>query len=79
MKTAISIPDDVFAAAEAAAQRTGMSRSQLFVTAVKMFLRKNGEKGVTERLNEVYAGVQSRVDPTLMRMQSVATETGEEW
>jgi hypothetical protein len=79
MKTAISIPDDVFAAAEAAAQRTGMSRSQLFVTAVKMFLRKNGEKGVTERLNEVYADVQSRVDPALLRMQSVATETGEEW
>ena len=79
MKTAISIPDDVFAAAEAAARRTGMSRSELFVTAVKMFLKKHGERGITERLNEVYAGVPSRIDPALMRMQFVATATGDEW
>jgi len=54
MKTAISIPDDVFEAAEAAARRTGMSRSHLFVEAVRLFLKLHGAKGVTERLNEVY-------------------------
>jgi hypothetical protein len=33
MKTAISIPDPVFEAAEMFARRTGMSRSQLFTAA----------------------------------------------
>jgi len=47
MKTAISIPDDVFEAAEAAARRTGMSRSQFYVEALKLFLQTHGERGVT--------------------------------
>lgn len=72
MKTAISIPDDVFEAADAAARRTGISRSQLFVEAVKMFLREHGERGVTERLNEVYTESESELDPVLMRMQLTA-------
>jgi metal-responsive CopG/Arc/MetJ family transcriptional regulator len=79
MKTAISLPDDVFDAAEAAARRTGMSRSQLYVTAIKHFLRAQGDRGVTERLNELYAGVESGLDPALLRMQFRATGIKEEW
>jgi metal-responsive CopG/Arc/MetJ family transcriptional regulator len=69
MKTAISIPDDVFEAADAAARRSGMSRSQLFVEAVRMFLRKHGDRGVTEQLNEVYTDAESDLDPALSQMQ----------
>ena len=79
MKAAISIPDDVFEAAEAAARRTGMSRSQLFVVAVKAFLRKHGDKGVTERLDEVYSKSESKVDPVLSAMQISATHTRDAW
>jgi hypothetical protein len=38
MKTAISIPDDVFHLAEAAAKRLEMSRSELYTRAVQAFL-----------------------------------------
>ena len=79
MKTAISIPDDVFEAAEAAARRTGMSRSQLFVVAVKAFLKKHGDRGVTEQLDEVYSKTESRVDPVLSAMQISATRTRDAW
>jgi len=79
MKTAISIPDDVFEAAEAAARRTGMSRSQLFVEAVRLFLKLRGARGVTEQLNEVYANAESAVDPVLLRMQSASVGTEAEW
>jgi len=79
MKTAISVPDDVFEAAEAAARRTGMSRSQFFVEAVKLFLKTHGGRGVTERLNEVYGGTASTVDPVLQRMQLASTSSDEEW
>ena len=77
MKTAISIPDDVFRAAEATARRRGMSRSQLFTEAVRLFLEMRGEQRVTERLNDVYAGRDSKLDPVLSRLQSAALR--EDW
>ena len=79
MKTAISIPDDVFAAAEAVARRSGISRSQLFVDAVRLFLRKHGDRGVTERLDEVYGKTASKVDPALSAMQISATRAWDAW
>ena len=69
MKTAISIPDDPFAVAEAESKRLGVSRSQLYAKAVAAYLEEHGADGVTEKLNEVYSGTQSRLDPLLERMQ----------
>jgi metal-responsive CopG/Arc/MetJ family transcriptional regulator len=54
MKTAISIPDTLFVAAERLAKQLGISRSELFAKAVKGFLAKNGQVGVTEKLNAIY-------------------------
>ena len=79
MKTAISIPDDVFDAAEAAARRTGMSRSQFYVTAVKLLLRRHGDRGITERLDEVYGRSESKVDPVLAAMQLATTRARNAW
>jgi len=69
MKTAVSIPDDVFRAAEATARRNRMSRSRLFTEALRMFLEVHGERGVTERLDQVYERASSNLDPVLARMQ----------
>ena len=41
MKTAISIPDDLFAEAEGLAERLGMSRSEMFARALRAFLRQD--------------------------------------
>ena len=65
MKTAISIPDSVFQAAEDAAERLAMSRSELYTKAVEAFLRAQTAADVTRRLNEVYAAESSIVDPAL--------------
>jgi metal-responsive CopG/Arc/MetJ family transcriptional regulator len=40
MKTAVSIPDDVFQSAEQLARRLGMSRSELYVQALKSYLQR---------------------------------------
>jgi metal-responsive CopG/Arc/MetJ family transcriptional regulator len=40
MKTAVSIPDDLFRLAEAAARRLQVSRSQLYATALSVFLNR---------------------------------------
>jgi metal-responsive CopG/Arc/MetJ family transcriptional regulator len=39
MKTAISLPDSIFEAAEKLAKRFGISRSQLYANAVTEYLR----------------------------------------
>ena len=54
MKTAISLPDKIFFEAEAAAQNLGISRSALYVSALKEYLKKNNRKNITQKLNEVY-------------------------
>lgn len=55
MKTAISIPDSLFDAADNLAKRLGISRSELYAKAVDEYLRQHRHDGVTEQLNKVYA------------------------
>lgn len=72
MKTAISIPDKVFEAAEKAAKRLGLSRSELYVTAIQEYLASHSEEHVTEELNKVYSKAESQLDPALGKMQSTS-------
>ena len=53
MKTAISIPDDIFEGAERLARRTKKSRSQLFSEAVKEYLARHAPEEVTEAMDRV--------------------------
>jgi antitoxin MazE6 len=69
VKTAVSVPDDLFQQAEATARRLRVSRSELYAKAIAEFLNRQDEKAITERLNEVYSGQQAKVDPGLHRAQ----------
>jgi metal-responsive CopG/Arc/MetJ family transcriptional regulator len=62
MKTAVSIPDDVFAGAERLARRTKKSRSQLFSDAVKEYVARHAAEEVTEAMDRVCAGLEGSVD-----------------
>lgn len=55
MKTAVSIPDDVFEGAERLARRTKKSRSQLFSEAVKEYLARHAPEHVTDAMDRVCA------------------------
>ena len=80
MKTAISIPDTMFEAAERMARRLGISRSQLFQQAVARFMDEQRKLGVTEALDEIYGDVPStsRLDSLLSRLQLVSLPR-EDW
>ncbi|PKA06465.1 ChpI protein [Leptospira harrisiae] len=54
MKTAISIPDDLFVSAENTAKKLGIPRSQLFAKALEEFIQNHSKEKITEKLNEVY-------------------------
>ena len=70
MKTAISIPDDVFESADALAEEMGVSRSELYASAVAEYLAKHRAQDVTARLNEVYAEEPSGLPSELRKAQA---------
>jgi predicted transcriptional regulator len=55
MKTAISIPDDVFRDAEALARRLKRSRSDIYSRAVREYVARYSTDGVTEALDRLCA------------------------
>jgi metal-responsive CopG/Arc/MetJ family transcriptional regulator len=57
MKTAISIPDDVFEAADKLARELGQSRSRLYAQAIREYLARHSANSVTEALDAVWADV----------------------
>jgi predicted transcriptional regulator len=55
VKTAVSIPDDVFADAEALARRMKKSRSQLYSHALREYVSRHAGEQVTKALDKVCA------------------------
>lgn len=69
MKTAISIPDPIFEAADNLAQRLGLSRSELYSTAVAAFVERYRDDHITEQLNTIYSEQNSGLDEIVVRLQ----------
>lgn len=53
MKTAISIPDEIFRGAEQLARRARKSRSQLYSDAVREYIARHAPDEITEAMNRV--------------------------
>jgi predicted transcriptional regulator len=69
MKTAISLPDELFLQAEAAARRLRISRSHLYAKALAEFLKRQQEDAITERLNKMYSRREAKLDSGLHHAQ----------
>lgn len=78
MKTAISVPDTLFAAAERLAKRLRISRSRLYAEALSRFVEVHNGTSITEALNRIYANEPSTLDPLLAQIQG-ASSTEETW
>lgn len=79
MKTAISIPDNLFKAAEKVARRLGMSRSELYQRAIAQFLEQKGGDVVRERLDAVYGNPNNRGLDPLIEVAGEALLPDEDW
>jgi hypothetical protein len=62
VKVAVSIPDDVFEAAEKASARMRVPRSRLYAEAIRAYVKANSGEEITRRLNEVYPREPSALD-----------------
>lgn len=66
MKTAVSIPDELFERAEDMARKTGKSRSQLYQEALYEYLLRRDPGPVTRAMDEALADIDERPDPWLV-------------
>lgn len=55
MKTAISLPDDLFLQADHLAKNLGMSRSEFYARALRSFIATRQSDELTERINAACA------------------------
>jgi hypothetical protein len=63
VKTAVSIPDRIFDAAEQYARRRGIPRSQVYAEALARFMgEQESDEDLTEALNRVCAEVDTTLD-----------------
>jgi predicted transcriptional regulator len=57
MKTAISVPDDLFARADRLAKRSRRSRSEVYSAALREYLARHAPDEVTAGLDAALAGI----------------------
>lgn len=79
MKTAISIPDPIFEQADQLAHRLGISRSELYASAVQAYVEAHRAESITEALNRVYSQEDSSLDPVVAALQATALSRDDEW
>ena len=72
MKTAVSLPDPIFQAAERLARQLGLTRSGLYARAIAEFVAAREESRVTEALDAVYSEERSDVDEIWLQAQTDA-------
>ncbi len=77
-KTAISIPNPTFIAAEELSKQLEMSRSELYSRAISAYIKEYHQENVTDALNAIYAEETNSLDPVIQQLQ-FASLPKDEW
>lgn len=77
MKTAVSIPDELFSKAEDMARKTGKSRSRLYQEALSEYLLRRDPGAVTQAMEDALAEIDPQPDPWLLEAGRQALERNE--
>jgi hypothetical protein len=65
VKTAVSVPEDLYLLGEATAKRLRISRSHLYTTALSEYLARVQSENVTGQLNKIYSEEPAKLDDVL--------------
>ncbi len=79
MKTAISLPDELFADAEKLAAAKGVSRSQLYQDALREYLQRHDPEAVTAAWNALVAAETAAEPDPFAQAAAVRTLAEVEW
>lgn len=77
MKTAVSIPDDIFLRADALARALGKSRSQVYREALAEYLLRRDRQSVTSSMDAVVEEIGTELDPWVAEIGQRALERSE--
>ncbi len=77
MKTAVSIPDDIFEGAERLAKRTKRSRSRVFSDALQEYLARHTPDKVTQAMNQALTEIGETSDAFVPAAASRALQRSE--
>ena len=67
MKTAVSIPKEIYEAADRFAKAQKISRSQLYTDALRYYVYRHDPDAITEALNRLADAADTSLDPALRR------------
>ena len=68
MKTAISLPDDLFVLADDFAKQRGISRSELYATALRNYIDTHQHDDLTERINHACENLTTNLPTAMARV-----------
>jgi metal-responsive CopG/Arc/MetJ family transcriptional regulator len=77
MKTAVSVPDDVFEKVERLARRSRKSRSEVFSAALREYVARHAPDEVTESMNTVCDNVNDHEDTFVAEASRRVLESSE--
>lgn len=77
MKTAISLPDDLFSKAEEIARKSGKSRSEVYQEALAEYLLRRDQGAVTRAMDDTLVEIDQTPDPWLAEAGRTAFERSE--
>ena len=78
MKTVIVVPNDLFARAEDLARRVGVTRSEIYVRALRDYVLRHETEDVRAAFDAVYTVESSSIDPDVMTAQFEVLSAWEE-
>jgi hypothetical protein len=70
MKTAISVPEDVFQLSEKLAKKLKISRSAVFAMGVKKLAEEHDDDEIIAQINRVCEKVDTSLDPAVRQYQN---------
>ena len=77
MKTAVSVPDEVFKDVERLARRARKSRSEVYSAALKEYVARHAPDEITETMNRVCERVEDEKDAFVAAASSRVLEQAE--
>ena len=79
MKTAVSVPDDLFAQADRLAKRSRRSRSEVYSAALREYVARHAPDEVTAGLDAVIVGIREPGDDPFAARAARRTLGAAEW
>jgi predicted transcriptional regulator len=79
MKTAVSVPDDIFERVERLARRSGRSRSEVYSAALREYVARHAPDEITEALDRVVGGLQGAGGDAFAEAAARRTLEASEW